>query len=88
VGVLGSDVTAELAAGEAGGGIAAADSSACRSAATGQAWEELEARYRRDSLDQVHAHLGQEQSEQDHARGMTLSFGQALDLASGTAPPA
>ncbi len=55
---------------------------------TGQPWEELEACYRRDSLDQVRAHLGQEQSEQDHARGVALSFDQALDLASGKALPA
>jgi len=54
---------------------------------TGQAWQELEARYRQDSLHQVRAHLGQEQSEQDHARGMALSFDQALDLAAGKADP-
>jgi len=52
---------------------------------TGLPWEELEARYRRDSLDQVRAHLGQEQFERAHARGMALSFGEALDLASGKA---
>jgi predicted ATPase/class 3 adenylate cyclase len=50
---------------------------------TGQPWEELEARYRRDSLDQVRAHLGQEHFKQAHATGMTLSSDQALDLASG-----
>ncbi len=55
---------------------------------TGQPWEELEARYRRESLDQVRAHLGQDQSERDHARGMALSSDQALDLASGKALPA
>ena len=49
---------------------------------TGQPWEELEARYRQDSLDQVRAHLGQEQFEQAYAEGMALSFDQALDLAS------
>jgi predicted ATPase/class 3 adenylate cyclase len=52
---------------------------------TGQPWQELEARYRRDSLDQVRAHLGQEQFEQDHAKGMALSLDEALDLASGKA---
>jgi tetratricopeptide (TPR) repeat protein len=52
---------------------------------TGQLWEELEARYRHDSLEQVRAHLGQEQFEQAHAKGMALSFGEALDLASGKA---
>ena len=55
---------------------------------TGQPWEELEARHRRESLDQVRAHLGQDQSERDHARGMALSSDQALDLASGKALPA
>ena len=35
---------------------------------TGQPWEELEARYRRDSLDQVRAHLGQEQLERAYAQ--------------------
>jgi tetratricopeptide (TPR) repeat protein len=54
---------------------------------TGPPWEELEARYRQDSLDQVRAHLGQEQFEQAHAQGMALSFDQALDLTSRTAHP-
>jgi predicted ATPase/class 3 adenylate cyclase len=59
---------------------------------TGQPWEELEARYRQDSLTQVRARLGQEQFEQAHAKGMALSPDEALDLASGKAfqadPPA
>jgi non-specific serine/threonine protein kinase len=55
---------------------------------TGQPWEELETRYRRDSLDQVRSHLGQEEFEQAHARGMALGSDQALDLASGKALPA
>jgi predicted ATPase len=55
---------------------------------TGPPWEELEARYRQDSLDQVRAHLGQEQFEQAHAQGMALSFDQALDLTSRTATQA
>jgi predicted ATPase/class 3 adenylate cyclase len=50
---------------------------------TGQPWQDLEAGYRRDSLDQVHAHLSQEQLEQAHAKGTALSFDDALDLASG-----
>jgi hypothetical protein len=50
---------------------------------TGQPWEDLEARYRQDSLDQVRAHLGQEQFEPAYSRGMALSPDQALDLASG-----
>ena len=53
---------------------------------TGQPWEELEARYRRDSLSQVRARLGQEQFERAHARGMALSLDKALDLASGRPP--
>jgi Tfp pilus assembly protein PilF len=55
---------------------------------TGQPWEELEARYRRDSLAQVRARLGQEQFEPAYSSGMALSFGEALDLASGKALPA
>jgi predicted ATPase/class 3 adenylate cyclase len=54
---------------------------------TGHPWEELEARYRRDSLDQVRAHLGQEQFERAHANGMAHSSDEALDLASGKALP-
>jgi hypothetical protein len=50
---------------------------------TGQPWEELEARYRRDSLDRVRAHLGQDQFEQALAMGLALSSDEALDLASG-----
>jgi tetratricopeptide (TPR) repeat protein len=49
---------------------------------TGQPWEELEARYRQDSLDLVRAHLGQEQFEQAHAEGMSLTSDEALGLAS------
>jgi len=48
---------------------------------TGQSWEEPEAHYRLDSLDQVRAQLGQEQFERAHADGMTLSSDAALDLA-------
>jgi non-specific serine/threonine protein kinase len=49
---------------------------------TGQPWEQLEARYRQDSLDQVRAHLGHEQFELAHAKGTALGFDEALDLAS------
>jgi hypothetical protein len=55
---------------------------------TGQPWEELEARYCRDSLDQVRTHLGQEQFEQARAEGMTLSSDEALNLASRKGLPA
>ena len=51
-------------------------------AATGQQCQELQARYRRDSLDQIHAHLGQELKRGPH-QGMELSSDEALDLASG-----
>ena len=53
---------------------------------SGQPWEELEARYRRDSLDQVRAHLGQEQLDRAYARGMALSPAEVRDLASGRPP--
>jgi hypothetical protein len=55
---------------------------------TGQPWEEPDARYRRDSLDQVRAHLGQEEFDRACTRGMALSSDQALDLASGKTIPA
>jgi tetratricopeptide (TPR) repeat protein len=47
---------------------------------TGQPWEELEARYRQDSLDQVRAHLGQEQFEQALAKGTALSSDEAFGI--------
>jgi predicted ATPase/class 3 adenylate cyclase len=52
----------------------------------GEPWQEPEARYRRESLAQVRAHLGQEQSDQDYARGMALSSDEMLDLASRKDP--
>ena len=55
---------------------------------TGLPWENLEAGYRQHSLDQIHAHLGHEQSERAYASGMALSPGEALDLAAGTDHPA
>jgi tetratricopeptide (TPR) repeat protein len=48
-----------------------------------QPWEELEARYRDDSLHQVRTSLGEEQAGRAYATGMTLSLDQALDLALG-----
>jgi hypothetical protein len=50
---------------------------------TGPPWEELQARYRRESLGHVRAHLGQEQFERAYTKGMVLRSGDALDLASG-----
>jgi predicted ATPase/class 3 adenylate cyclase len=48
---------------------------------TGEPWQEPEVRYRRESLAQVHAHLGEEQAERDYARGLALSSDEILDLA-------
>ncbi len=53
---------------------------------TGEAWQEPEAGYRRESLAQVRAHLGQEQSERDYARGLALTSDEMLDLASQKDP--
>jgi tetratricopeptide (TPR) repeat protein len=47
----------------------------------GTRWQEVEARYRRDSLAQVRAHLGDEQLEGAYAQGIALGLDQALDLA-------
>jgi predicted ATPase len=44
-------------------------------------WNLMGAQYRRESLDRVRAHLGQKQSDQAYAEGMTLSLEQAIDLA-------
>ena len=54
---------------------------------TGVPWDPLDARYRRDSLDQAGAALGDEQFQQAYARGMALSFDQAIDLALEGTPP-
>ena len=51
---------------------------------TGQPWEEPEARYRRDSLDKVRAHLGQEQFDRVYAKGTMLSLEEALDVVLGS----
>jgi tetratricopeptide (TPR) repeat protein len=48
---------------------------------TGHPWQELDARDRRDSLDQARGHLGGEQLERAYTHGMALSLEQALDLA-------
>ena len=55
---------------------------------TGNPWQELAARDRRDSLDQARAHLGREQLERAYAQGMALSLEKALDLALPKAGPA
>jgi predicted ATPase/class 3 adenylate cyclase len=53
---------------------------------TGEPWQDLEERYRRESLAQVRAHLSPEQSERDYARGLALSSGEILDLTSRKDP--
>ena len=54
---------------------------------TGNPRQEFDARYRRDSLDQARAHLGDEQLERAYAQGMALSLEKALDLACARASP-
>jgi tetratricopeptide (TPR) repeat protein len=53
----------------------------------GEPWQDPEADYRRETLDQARAHLGHEQAEAAYARGLALSFEDALDLASGRLAP-
>ena len=53
---------------------------------TGEPWQEPEARYRRESLAQVRAHLGQEQSDRDYARGLALGPDGIANLASRPDP--
>jgi hypothetical protein len=54
---------------------------------TAEQWEEAEARYRGESLNQLRAQLGKEQFERAYAQGMALSLEEAIDLASGKALP-
>jgi hypothetical protein len=51
-------------------------------------WQDLEARYRRESLDDVRARLGDEQADRAYAEGMALSLDEALDRARGSSRPA
>jgi predicted ATPase len=48
---------------------------------TGEPWQTPEVQYRRESLDQVRAHIGTEQSERDYARGMALGSDGIADVA-------
>ena len=48
---------------------------------TGVPWDTLVAPYRQESLDQAAAALGDEQFHRAYARGMALSFDQAISLA-------
>jgi hypothetical protein len=52
---------------------------------TGECWQEPEARYRHDSLNNVRSALGEEQFERAYTQGKALSLDQALDLALGMA---
>jgi hypothetical protein len=54
---------------------------------TGVPWDTFDARYRQESLDQAGATLGDEQFQRAHARGMTLTFDQAIDFALAGTPP-
>jgi len=54
---------------------------------TGLPWDELEARYREDSLGQLRAQFGPQQFERAYASGIALSPDDALTLASGKALP-
>ena len=49
---------------------------------TGEPWQDPEAHYRRDSLEQVRAHLRHEQFAEVYARGLALSADDALHLSS------
>jgi predicted ATPase/class 3 adenylate cyclase len=53
---------------------------------TGEPWQEPEGQYRRESLAQVRARLGQEQADRDYARGLALGADGILDLATGKDP--
>ncbi len=50
----------------------------------GEPWQDPEARYRRESLDDVRARLGDDQADRAYAEGMALGVDEALDLALGT----
>ena len=47
---------------------------------SGEPWQDLEGRYRQDSLAAVRAHLGDEQFDRAYAKGMTLSTHEGLQL--------
>ena len=48
---------------------------------TGEAWQDPEARYRRESLGRLHSRLGDQHADRAHAEGRALSLDKALDLA-------
>jgi len=55
---------------------------------TAEAWQDPETRYRRGSLGQRRARLGDEHADRAYAEGTAISLDQALDLAIGTADTA
>ena len=54
---------------------------------TGVPWDSADVRDRQESLDQAGAALGEEQFQRAYARGTTLSFDQAIELALEGTPP-
>ena len=48
-------------------------------------WQEPEARYRRDSIHKIHSSFGEEPFWRAHAKGMTLSLDEILEVALGRA---
>ena len=50
---------------------------------TGEPWQDPEVRYRRESLAQVRAHLGQEQCDRDYTRGLALTSEEIGPIAYG-----
>jgi tetratricopeptide (TPR) repeat protein len=54
---------------------------------TERPWQDLEAGYRRGSIDQVRAALGADEFEREFAEGKALSFDAAFALATQTATP-
>jgi predicted ATPase/class 3 adenylate cyclase len=55
---------------------------------TGTSWEEFDARYCQDSIDQARAHLGDAAFDRAYAQGMGLSLDDAVTLALRHARPA
>jgi predicted ATPase/class 3 adenylate cyclase len=53
---------------------------------SGQPWQDPEARYRQDSLTQLHAHMSSERFDQSYHSGITLPADQALQSALGPTP--
>jgi hypothetical protein len=48
-------------------------------------WQDPEARYRLESLDELRGSFGPEQFDRAYGAGLSLSYADALDLAIGTA---